>query len=191
MLQTQHGAIQEVTVNVIGPWKITCAGQGIVFNALTCIDTVTNWVELIRINNRTAAHVAKKFADEWLSRYPRPDRCVHDPGPEFMGMAFVNMLYQNGITNAPTTAKNPQANAICECMHQAVGNSLRAMTHAHPPEGLQQAIDIVDTCLANAAYATRTVIHHTLNILPGALIFQRDMILNIPLIADLERLQQK
>ena len=61
----------------------------------------------------------------------------------------------------------------------------------HPPEGLEQAIDVIDTCLANKAYATRTAIHHTLNISPGALIFQRDMILNIPLIADLERLQQK
>jgi len=45
--------------------------------------------------------------------------------------------------------------------------------------------------LANAAYATRTAIHHTLSISPGAKIFQRDMMLNIPLIADLERLQQK
>ena len=53
------------------------------------------------------------------------------------------------------------------------------MTHAHPPEGLQQAIDIIDTCLANAAYATRTVIHRTLDISPGALIFQGDMILNM------------
>jgi len=60
------------------------------------------------------------------------------------------------------------------------------MTHAHHPEGLQQAIDIIDTCLANAAYATCTVIHHTLDISPGALIFQQDMILNIPLIADIE-----
>ena len=71
-------------------------------------------------------------------------------------------------------------------MHQKVRNSLRAMTHAHPPERLQQAIDIIDTCLANAAYVTHTVIHHTVDISPGALLFQRDMILNIPLIADLE-----
>jgi len=71
------------------------------------------------------------------------------------------MLWHNGILNIPTTAKNPQANAIYKCMHQTVGNSLRAMMHAHPPEGLEQAIDIIDTCLANAAYATHTAIHHT------------------------------
>jgi len=143
-------------------------------------------VDLIHINNRTAAHVARKFEDEWLSRYPRPDRCVHDPGPEFTGFAFTDMMYHNVITNVPTTAKNPQANSICERTHQMVGNSLCAMMHAHPLEGLQQAIDIIDTCLANAAYATQTAIHHTLDISPGALIFQQDMILNIPLIADLE-----
>jgi len=40
--------------------------------------------------------------------------------------------------------------------------------------------------LANTAYTTRTAIHQTLDISPGALIFQLDMILNIPLIANLE-----
>jgi len=99
----------------------------------------------------------------------------------------MNMLWHNGIQDIPTTVTT----AICKCIHQTVGNLLRAMTHAHPAEGLEQAIDIIDTCLASAAYATHTAIHHTLSISPGAKIFQRDMMLNIPLIADLERLQQK
>ena len=55
------------------------------------------------------------------------------------------MLWYNGIVDVPFTAKNLQANAICECMHQTVGNSLRAMMGVHPLEGLQQAIDIIDT----------------------------------------------
>jgi len=88
-------------------------------------------------------------------------------------------------------AKNLQAISICKQMHRTVGNLLPAMMHAHPPEGLQQAIGIIDTCLANAAFATQTAIHHTLDISLGALIFQHDMILSIPLIANFEQLHQK
>ena len=43
-----------------------------------------------------------------------------------------------------------------------------------------KAIDIIITCLTYASYATCSAIHHTLNISLGALIFQSDMILNIP-----------
>ena len=46
-------------------------------------------------------------------------------------------------------------------------------------------------CFAAAAYASKTAIHHTLNISPGALDFHRDMILNIPLITDLQLLHKR
>jgi hypothetical protein len=39
--------------------------------------------------------------------------------------------------------------------------------------------------LPTAAYASKVAIHRTLNTSPGALVFQRDMILNIPLTTDL------
>ena len=41
---------REVAVDLIGPWKVQWAGEQLTFNALMCIDTVTNWVELICIN---------------------------------------------------------------------------------------------------------------------------------------------
>jgi hypothetical protein len=43
------------------------------FNALTCIDTTSNLVELIRIDNKTAEHIRDKFVQSWLCRYPRPN----------------------------------------------------------------------------------------------------------------------
>ena len=45
--------------------------------------------------------------------------------------------------------------------------------------------------LQTAAYAARVTIHSSMKISPGALVFQRDMLLDIPLIADLHLLQQK
>jgi hypothetical protein len=36
------------------------------FNALTVIDTVSNLDELVRIDKKTPAHVAQKYAQVWL-----------------------------------------------------------------------------------------------------------------------------
>ena len=51
----------EVMVGLIDPWKIETNGEDIYFNALTCIDPVTNLVEIICIENKTSNHVARKF----------------------------------------------------------------------------------------------------------------------------------
>ena len=97
----------EVAVDLIGPWKIELPnGKSTEIMALTCIDTVTNLVELIRIRNKTAKHVAQQFQDVWLSRYPRPNRCVHDNGGEFIGQDFQDVLQQWGIKDVATTVGN-------------------------------------------------------------------------------------
>jgi hypothetical protein len=97
----------------------------------------------------------------------------------------------NGIIHVPMTVKNPQSNAICKHMHQMIANISRILLHSQLPRKDQQAADLIDTALAMAMYATRASIHHSLSISPGALAFQRDMILNIPLIADLELIRQR
>eukprot|EP00957_Ditylum_brightwellii_P113458 8650137-Ditylum_brightwellii.AAC.1 len=41
-------------------------GEDIKFNALTNIDLVSNSAEIVRIDNKTAEHVAQKFENLWL-----------------------------------------------------------------------------------------------------------------------------
>ena len=60
----------EVAVDLIGPWPLDVAGEIVKFDALTCIDPVTNLTELILIHNRTSQHVAQQFENCWLARYP-------------------------------------------------------------------------------------------------------------------------
>ena len=88
----------EVAIDLIGPSHIEVNGQKIEFNALTCIHPVTNLVEIICIDNKTAAHVAQLFENCWVSRYPRPNSCIHDNGGEFIGEEFQHKLQQHGIT---------------------------------------------------------------------------------------------
>ena len=175
---------EEVAVDLIGPWQVKVNGRKVEFNALTCIDTASNLVELIRIDNKTSRHVRSKFEQAWLARYPRPVRCVHDKGGEFIGSSFQWLLSMFAIKDVQTTSKNPQSNSVCERMHQTVGNVLRTHLHSNPPQNMTQARDIIDEALATAMHAMRTTVATTLGSTPGALAFSRDMFLNVPLVAD-------
>ncbi len=73
---------EKVAIILIGPWKDKINGQQVEFNALTCIDTASNLVELIRIDNKTAEHVRDKLTQSWLCQYPHPVRFLHDKGDE-------------------------------------------------------------------------------------------------------------
>ena len=182
---------EEVAVDLIGPWQVKVHNKNYEFNALTCIDTASNLVELTRIDNKTSEHVKNKFSQAWLARYPRPMRCVHDKGGEFVGGPFQWQLTKFGIKDVQSTSKNPQSNAICERMHQTVGNVLRVLLHGHPPETVGQAKDLVDEALSIASHAMRTTIATTLGGTPGALAYSRDMFLNVPLVADWQLIAQR
>ncbi len=57
---------EEVTINLIGPWKVKVSGQQVEFSALTCIAKASNLVELIHVDNKTAKHICDKFMQSWL-----------------------------------------------------------------------------------------------------------------------------
>ncbi len=137
-----------------------------------------------------SAHMAIKYTQVWLSRYPWPECCVHNNGGEFVGPEFQFLLQGCRIKDAPTSSKNPQATAICEQMHQMVWNILQAPLHCEPPRDIKKEIDFIDV-LSIATHTMRTGIHTTLGSSPGNLVFKRDMFLNIPLIADWHAITQK
>jgi hypothetical protein len=87
--------------------------------------------------------------------------------------------------------KNPQSNAVCERMHQTVRNVLRMLLHGNPPQNIANAVQYVDKALSIAMHAMRARVHSTLGSSPGTLVFNRDMFLNIPLIADWHAITQR
>jgi transposase InsO family protein len=120
-------------MDLIRPFVIQVCENPYEFSALTAIDNVTNLVELIRVDDKNLETIARKYAQCWLSRYPWPQRCAHDPGGEFTGPEFQTLLKNCHIKDVCTSAKNPQSNAVCERMHQTVGNVLRTLLHGEPP----------------------------------------------------------
>ena len=115
-----------------------------------------------------------------MSRYPRCRYLVYDNGSEFK-LNFEYLCDSYGIKRKPTTIKNPQANAILERVHQVLGQMLRTaeidMADSVTP-------DDVDVFLDNAAWAIRSTYHTVLKASPGAAIFGRDMLFDVPFIAD-------
>ena len=95
------------------------------------------------------------------------------------------LVYDFGIYDASTTAYDPQANSICERMHRKVGNILRCLIHSNPPRTLADAKAQVNSALATTMHVLRMNVSQSTGNSPGALAFNCDMIMNIPLQADL------
>ena len=186
---------EEVHIDTIGPWSFqgTSKKKRFSFYALTCIDPVTNLLELARHKHLLSKHSPtasmswNEFHNSWLSRYPKPFRCLHDNGSEFIGHDFQIPLAHAGIQQRSSTVYNPQGNSIIERIHLVVAQVLRVLLSARDarPDTEAQAETIVDRALAITQHATRCVASTALlNQTPGSLAFGRDMQLNLPFIAD-------
>ena len=69
-------------------------------------------------------------------------------------------------------------------MDQTVGNVLKTLLHSNRPKNMDDARDIVDDALATPMNAMRCNVTTALGSPPGALVYARDMFLNVPLVAD-------
>ncbi len=72
-----------------------------------------------------------------------------------------------------------------------MGNVLRTLLHGEPPPDMASAKEYVNEALSIDMHAMRAAIHSTLGSSPGSLTFNRDMFLNIPLIADWHTISQR
>jgi transposase InsO family protein len=177
---------EEIHVDSIGPWRFRFGNRLIKIDAITIVDPVTLLLEIPAVPSSKAIHAAAAVEDTWIARYPRPMRCIHDPGTEFIGQEFQAMLERNGIADVCTSVRNARGNGIVERIHQVIANSLRT-TLQTPGLLPQDASDdaVINKALTIASNAVRTATSSALGgASPGAVAFGRDMLMNIPYIAD-------
>ena len=180
----------EVHLDSIGPWEVKVNRHKLVFNALTCLEPCFNLLEIAPQLDKTSAECAKLFQDCWLSRYPRPMRVVHDNGPEFK-KDFQQFLRDARMKSVPCNPRTPTSNGLLEATHKAIGIVVRTLAAEHSPRSLVEANNLIRRALATAMHASRCASNESLGgYSPGSLAFGRDMILNIPLVADIITLQQ-
>ena len=182
----------EVHVDCIGPWTVTINNVKLRFEALTCIDPITNLVEISHFQGPKTSETAKAlFENQWLALYPRPICIVHDNGPKFTGHDFQFRLDYAGITPVRITPYTPTTNAIIESIHRTIGQVIRTLIHLKPPQSTADANSVVDEALATAMHSCCCTPNTSLgNFSPGALVFQHDMFLDLHLVADLLTLTQ-
>ena len=192
---------QTLHCDLIGPTTIKSKdGTEMDFMCLTMIDAATGWFEIVELPNRmiekkcprtgktseveiidkTSATVSHLLNKCWLSRYPRPKYLVCDNGSEFE-LHLKALCKQYQIGRKPTTSKNPQANAILERVHGVFNDMLRT-SNLDDSDSID---DIrIDQFITNAAWAIRSTYHTVLKATPGEAIFGRDMLFDIPFVAD-------
>jgi hypothetical protein len=194
-------------VDLIGPYTLKGKdGTVIDFMALTMIDPATSLFKVVElpliqelktvtvdgkessiveeIFNKTSEHIARLVNKTWLSRYPRCRYIIYDNGSEFkLNCEYLCTTY--GMKRKPTTIKNPQANAILKCLHQVLARMLRTaefdMAETVTP-------DDIDVFLDNAAWAICSTYHTVLKASQGAAIIGRNMLFDIPFIANWNRI---
>ena len=91
------------------------------------------------------------------------------------------MIETFSIKHKLATVNNPQANSILERIHQVVMYMVRTtdidMQDTCEPE-------MIDTFLSNVGWAIRSTYHTMLGSTPGAAVFGKDMLFDIPYLAD-------
>ena len=71
-----------------------------------------------------------------------------------------------------------------------VGQVVQTLVATKPPKDKEEAGALVDEAIALTIHATRLALHSQINnASPGSVAFGRDMILNIPFLADFVMLQ--
>ena len=185
--QAEANPWQTVCVDLIGPYTLRTKRGKRKLQAMSIIDPATGWLELVAMTDKKAETAGDIFRRTWLTRYPRPRRCIHDNGNEFLGESFANTLQKAGIKPTPTTVRNPQANGVLERVHQVLGNMIRTLEISEDPKKARiHWDDILQPC----AWAVRSTYHTGMKATPGQLIYGRDMIHDISFKVNWELIKQ-
>ena len=176
----------EVHCDLIGPWTCTVNGLEVKVRALTMVDPVTNLIEIAPVKSAKSDENTQAFVDTWLSRCPLPECVLTDGGPEFVGHEWQAMLDEWGLERKRISTHTPTANAIIESSHRSMGQILRTIFARESPTTMDAMDRVVKAALSATVHAMRCASSTSLNgVAPGALVFGRDMLLNIPIVTDI------
>lgn len=117
--------------------------------------------------------------------HSRPNRYVYNNRKKFIGWKFLFLLAKMGIKDICTAVWNPQSNEICKRIHQTIGYLLWVVLHNNPPMNMDDANQVIDNVLTTCMHTTRCCVSSLIRISPGALVYGRNMIMDVQLIANL------
>jgi hypothetical protein len=186
MKDVERGPWKDVCVDLAGPWKAKVNGKQTIVHALTLIDPFTSWVETVKIKGKLGDYTIDLIEQEWLHRYPRPERIIFDQGGEFDNQWMRKLANKWHIEPVPITAKNPRANSIVERLHFVMADKVRAQLASK-----NKYHDPVKEILSAATYGIRAAVHSVTGYTPGQLVYGRDMLLRTVIETDMELVKRR
>jgi hypothetical protein len=95
------------------------------------------------------------------------------------------MCKRNGITHSTSTSRNPQGNSLIKSIHKTIAQVLQVVTAAKNPNSIHEGEQVIHETLDTTMHACHCACSSSLgHNSPGALAFNRDMFLDIPLSAE-------
>eukprot|EP00804_Cyclotella_cryptica_P014532 CCRYP_004821-RA/>CCRYP_004821-RA protein AED:0.22 eAED:0.22 QI:0/0/0/1/0/0/2/0/312 len=202
---------EALCVDLIGPYTLKGKDKTqIDFMCITMINPATSWFEIVKLPasqlkeldiptgtkgqrskdthvqtkqpyfDKSSATVGNIVNRTWFSRYRCSQYIIYDNGSEFK-LHFETLCDSYGLKRKLTSVRNPQANAILERVHQIIMAMLYT-ADLDMADTISES-DIADF-LTNAAWAIHSTYHTVLKTSPGAAIFGRDVLFDVPYIAD-------
>ena len=89
------------------------------------------------------------------------------------------------------TVKNLQSNGVIKRSHSSISDILLLLLHVSPINNNGDAAQMIDNSLSMCMHVMRWAANQTMITSPGALTFHRDILINIPLVANLESNQHQ
>ena len=93
--------------------------------AITVIAPLISWTEIYSVPEARADLIVNQVELAWLNRFPSPIKIIVDRGKDLLAEIKFIMANDYGIPYYSIGARNLQANAIMERVHQIIGNITR------------------------------------------------------------------
>jgi transposase InsO family protein/ribonuclease HI len=115
---------ERVHMDLLGPLR--CSGAG---NKYICVitDAFTKYAEVVAIENKEAATIARTFFEKWICRFSVPNMIITDQGKEFCNKLLEELCILWGVEKARTSPFHPQTNSAAESYNRTIIKYMRAI----------------------------------------------------------------
>ena len=152
-----------IHVDLLGPFNRTAAGNVLI---LVLKDSLTKWVELYAIPDKSADTIAKVMMEDIFLRHGPPVVLFTDNGTEFINDTLQQVIELLNIKHTKCVPANPQSNGLVENHNKTLLNQLQSFVEARLTDW--------DKYLGVCRYSYNTEVNPNTGISPYSMLYGRE-----------------